>query len=377
MFKKKIRILYLAAADYTGTMNMFVQEHRARGHKADFVTLSKSAEGFDNGLCLDLRPNGKDKAIIALRNLISENSTFNGERELLPGTPPFSSPSKLRQLANRFQDIYYGRHINNFIKKHNLLDYDIYHLEGGIDFFKDYRILPKLKAAGKILIANYHGNDFRNRGVHPVMHQLADANMTCEWDIHFRYPGSHYLFLPMKKIESLNRQTNDGDTIVICHLVRNEQLFYYKGSKKIKEITERVIKGRNAEFRLLCGLKHEQALLELSKAHILIDQIGGGKGGYGYGMSAVEALSLGLNVCVEIQPEMKSALGSHPFVEVDEFSLEANLTALLDNPQERKVRSLQGPQWVKSTHSISSITDKLYQIYHDIMRSKAHFTDYI
>ncbi len=364
--EKKIKILYLAPYNYTGTLDLFVDEHRRRGHQADFVTLTESPEGFSNGLCLNLRPNANDKKIIALRNLISANSNAKGVRAVLQGKPPFFEPFLLQKMALYFYDKFYQRRIYKFINQHNLLDYDVYHLESGIDFFKDYRLLPMLKAKGKVLIANYHGNDFRNRGVHRTMHATANANTTSEWDIFLNYPGCVYQYLPFK-FNNDNKITIPTDTssLVMCHIVRAESLFYYKGTKRIVEAAEQVAKKNGCTFKLIYGKTHKEILKELSSAHILIDQIGG-KAGYGYGMTAVEALSMGLVVAVEIQDEMRNLLGPHPFLEVNNDNIEKQLDLLINDNINLQSRSENGYSWVRATHSVASVVDKLYELYKTI-----------
>jgi hypothetical protein len=359
--KQQLKILYLAPANYTGTLNLFVEEHRRRGHVADFVTLTRSPEGFDNGICFDLWPNAGHKTLLTFRNLLLPNSNIKGEREELPGTPPFYKTSPLHALFLKLQDSFYGKRIRSMIEKHGLLDYDIYHLESGIDFFKDFRTLPLLKKNGKKLIANYHGSDFRNRGVHPIVHELADANLTSEWDVYFRYPGCHYLHLPFK-IQNDFIADHQTDRVVIAHMARSKELFYYKGTREIIQCAEEAIKGRNAEFRLICGLPFAEVQTKLRAVHILIDQIGG-KAGWGYGMSAVEALSRGIIVCVEIQREIEGALAGHPFVNVNRQSLTESLISLIGDTSRRMVLSKASREWATKTHSIRGVVDRLYGIY--------------
>lgn len=363
MSRRPLKILYLAYANYTGTLDQFAAEHRCRGHEAAFVTLVRSAEGFDNGICLDLWPNGRHKPLLALRNLVMRNMTVRGEQAELPGTPPFYNPGRLHSLLLRLQDRVYQRRILSLIERHGLLDYDVYHLEGGIDFFKDYRTLEGLKENGKRLIANYHGNDFRNRGVHPLVHQLADANTTSEWDVYFRYPGCLYLHLPLR-LQADAPASPGSDRVVITHLVRSRNMYYYKGTEEIIRCVRRAIQGRNADFEVVCGLSHEEALRKLDASHILIDQIGG-KAGWGYGMSAVEALSRGVVVCVEIQKEIEGVLAGHPFVNVNTQTLTDRLVDLLENPPKRAALAQAGREWVLRTHSIQGVVDRLYGIYRE------------
>ncbi|MBL8026310.1 MAG: hypothetical protein JNL74_07855 [Fibrobacteres bacterium] len=332
------------------------------------MTMIKGHPGFEEGICFDIRPNVSDLKLLKLRNLLIENSTIDGFRGTLSGTPPFCKPSLFHRAALNLQDFIYSRKINKIIKKHNLLDYDIYHLESGIDFYKDYRLLPILKNMGKILIANYHGDDFRNQGVSPTMHRLADANLTCEWDIHFSYPGSIYEYLPMPEFDGVPVEQITSK-VRIVHIIRTREHMPYKGSEAIINAAQKAIVGRNAEFVFLYGLSHEQVLNELLHSHILIDQIGG-VGGDGYGMIAVEALSRGLNVCVEIQPRMETLMPDHPFVNVQSNTLQERLEKLIDDSTYRAKQSELGMSWVKKRHGVRTIVDRLYKLY-DNLEEKA------
>ncbi len=360
---RKLKILYLAPANHTGTLDQFVEEHRKRGHLADFVTLTSSIEGFDNGICFDIWPNARHKKVNLFRDLMVPNANMRGERKQLPGTPPFYKPSFMHSLVLQMQDAIFKKRIMSTIEEYGLLDYDIYHLEGGIDFFKDYRTISTLKNKGCKLIANYHGNDFRDRGVHPLLNKLVDANTTSEWDIYFRYPGCLYLHLPARLYNgpSVNQATT---RVVVAHMVRNETLFHYKGTADIIRSAEEATKGRNAEFRFIHSLSHGEAMEKMKDINILVDQIGG-MAGWGYGMTAVEALSRGIVVCVDIQKEIEGVLAGHPFVNVNRNNLTKALIGLIEDHSRRIEIAKHGREWVTKTHSIGGVVDRLYGIYRE------------
>jgi hypothetical protein len=67
------------------------------------------------------------------------------------------------------------------------------------------------------------------------------------------------------------------------------------------------------DLRLLQNVSYEESLRAKSESDIYIDQLTN-EGGWGYGMSAVEALSMGLPVVSNIPDKMAARMGDHPFV---------------------------------------------------------------
>ena len=64
---------------------------------------------------------------------------------------------------------------------------------------------------------------------------------------------------------------------------------------------------------------------------IYIDQIHN-RGGWGYGMSSVEALSMGLVCMTELVEEYTKFIPDHPFIAIDKGSLKQKLIQLTLEP---------------------------------------------
>ena len=59
-----------------------------------------------------------------------------------------------------------------------LLDYDIFHFEWGLEFYRDGRFVEKLYNLNKPIICTYHGTDLRSRGVIPKIDKMSTLNLT-------------------------------------------------------------------------------------------------------------------------------------------------------------------------------------------------------
>ena len=95
---------------------------------------------------------------------------------------------------------------------------------------------------------------------------------------------------------------------------------------------------------------------------IYIDQIHN-RGGWGYGMSSVEALSMGLVCMTELVPQYQKFLPDHPFINIDKNNLREKLIYLSENKDIVTQKKDESKKWVKKYHDISSVSDSLYRLY--------------
>ena len=95
---------------------------------------------------------------------------------------------------------------------------------------------------------------------------------------------------------------------------------------------------------------------------ISIDQIGD-SGGWGYGMNSVESMALGLCCMTQMNKECNDFFKDHPFININEDSLETKINELILNPKiidEYKKKSIQ---WIHKNHDVKSVGKILYQNY--------------
>ena len=239
-----------------------------------------------------------------------------------------------------------------------LWDYDLYHLEQGMGIFRDSRVMLELKKKGKKFACFYHGNDVRNRGIIPAIDQISDLNLTSELDLMAKYPGIKYLFLPIET-SLIPIAKNQNEKIRIAHATRSRM---NKGSDFIIEVVSKLEQSYPVEMVLIENLPHAECMEIKSKCDIYIDQIAD-KGGWGYGMSSVESLAMGIPTCTYLNQRYLEFIPDHPFINVSYETLECELKRLIENRDLLIEKGNSGREWVVKHHDIDSVMDKLYGYY--------------
>ena len=356
-----MKILYISPENTVGTLSTWKNFHISQGNNCEFITFYKTPNNFDSGVCLDLPLISSNRLY---RNIRSAHYKINSDskNEYCPksGYPPTWTPNSLfEKIYFPIRDFIWSFKINPFIKKHGLLDYDIYHFEWGLDFYRNCAFVEKIKALNKKVICTYHGQDMRTRGVLKKLNQLSDLNLTSELDLLSKHPNLDYLFLPINISPDLKlRKTSDK--IRLCHSPTNR---YYKGSHLIINICEKIAKeNKNVEFVLIENMAHDKVIKIKNTCDILIDQIGD-SGGWGYGMNSIEAMSLGLCCMTQMNDKCARFFQNHPFVNINKDTLIERLNHLVSNPliiDEYKNKSIE---WVKNKHDIKNVGMLLYKNY--------------
>ncbi len=355
---RPLKILYLRTENTAGTLQLFVDAHRKLGNEARFVTLFPTAEGFPEDICLDLPFLPKTEVFKKAKDLITSEKALYQEAQ---GFPPQWKPSLSRKVFFNLRDQIWRPYLKRAFMEHGLLDFDIYHLEGGHGFLRmSPWPFPELKAKGKHILANYHGVDMRTRGVFPWIDALVDVNTSSELDLLQKHPRMSYVFLPYDvKQHAVKKGLNSP--LRICHATRDR---YWKGSDIIIEACEKLVESHAIEFVLIENQPHAKALAMKAECDIYIDQVAN-LGGWGYGMNSVEAFSMGLACCTNLMPEYETFLGEHPFVNIHKDSLYEDLVALVEDPQRVEEKKEAGRTWVEKTHDTPAVMRSIYQIYLD------------
>ncbi len=277
------------------------------------------------------------------------------------GRPPiWEAGGKIEKLFFGFRDSFIENKVFEFMDANNLWDFDVYHYEQGLDFFRDSRVLKKLKSVGKKIVCFYHGNDVRNRGVIPAFHELSDLNLTSELDLLGLYPGIRYLFLPLDTtlIKPLHHQNKK---VRIAHATRSR---YNKGTDFILKAVKNLEKKLPVEMVLLENIPHQKCMEIKSTCDIYIDQIGD-KAGWGYGMSSVESMAQGLATCTYLNEKYLEFIPEHAFINVNYENLETELEKLILDAGYREKMSCKGRDWVVKNHDINVVMEKLYEYYRE------------
>ena len=355
-----MKVLYISPQHISGTLPLLCEGHRRRGNEARYVTLFPSAFGFPEDLALRLHLHPDRNFIIKGRNLFLKSRGVDPDREI-EGYPPMWRPGGFPERTFfRLRDFLNRRRILSFIEKQGLDDYDIYHLEQGMGFFRDSRVVKLWAEKGKKIVCFYHGNDVRNHGILPDIHAISQLNLTSELDLLDKYPGIKYLFLPIDTDE-VKPVPNTNEKLKIVHATRSR---YNKGSDFIIETVQELEKKYPVELVLIEHMPHDRCMKIKAECDICIDQIAD-KGGWGYGMSSVESLAQGLATCTYLNLRYEEFIPDHPFVNVNYDNLAVKLIGLIEDDDYRKEMADRGRKWVVKTHSVNSVIGTLYDYYEE------------
>ena len=152
-----------------------------------------------------------------------------------------------------------------------------------------------------------------------------------------------------------------NDPIRICHSPTDR---YYKGSEVIIPICEELAKKSNVEFVLIENTPYEETQKIKRSCDILIDQVHN-RGGWGYGMNSIEALSMGLCCVTELIPDYVDFIPDHPFINVTGKTIYESLLNLIKNPNKIMEYKEKGRSWVVKHHDMHNVVKKLYYYYNE------------
>jgi hypothetical protein len=285
-----------------------------------------------------------------------------GDYKEKDGFPPVWNPhSKLEKWYFNFRDWLWHFKIEPTIEQYQLLDFDIIHLEWGLEFYRDCNFVKRLVDLNKAITCTYHGQDLRTRGVLPVIDKVSKLNITSEVDLLDKHPNMKYMFLPFDTNQFLPNVTLN-DPIRVCHCPTNR---HYKGSDTIIPICEQLAKEQKIEFILLENKPFDEVQSIKQTCDILIDQVHN-RGGWGYGMNSVEALAMGLCCVTELVPEYVEFIPDHPFINVTGDTLYETLVDLISNNEKIIKYQRKGRSWAQKHHDLHQTADILYRYYKDL-----------
>ena len=285
-----------------------------------------------------------------------------GDYKEKDGFPPVWNPhSKLEKWYFNFRDWLWHFKIEPTIEQYQLLDFDIIHLEWGLEFYRDCNFVKRLVDLNKAITCTYHGQDLRTRGVLPVIDKVSKLNITSEVDLLDKHPNMKYMFLPFDTNQFLPNVTLN-DPIRVCHCPTNR---HYKGSDTIIPICEQLAKEQKIEFILLENKPFDEVQSIKQTCDILIDQVHN-RGGWGYGMNSVEALAMGLCCVTELLPEYVEFIPDHPFINVTGDTLYETLVDLISNNEKIIEYQRKGRSWAQKHHDLHQTADILYRYYNDL-----------
>ena len=355
-----MKILYISPENTVGTLTLWKKEHERRGNHCRTLTFFKSPKNFNDDICLNLPFNFTNPKMAYLRNTIyklyrGNEGYFKGKK----GYPPVWEPEGVfDNVFLKIKDMFWKPIVYKAIKNFELDKFDVYHFESGMDFLKNETFVKDLKNKNKKIICHYHGEDLRSRGVMPLIDKVSDLNLTNELDLLDKHPNLKYLFLPFET-SKFNGKVSLNNNLRVGHAPTNR---FYKGSDHIIRVCEKLKMEGEIEFDLIENVTNKEALKRKRKLDIFIDQVGN-KGGWGYGMNSIESLSMGICTLTEMNQYYENFIRDHPFVNVNEQSLEKNLVKLVRDHKNILLKGFEGKTWVRKYHDISKVADELYKYY--------------
>lgn len=356
-----LKILHLCDQNWVGTASTFVKYHNRFGNYSRLVTLSRCASEFDEDICLDLplvRGSAFDMMLKRIINMLHSRAPKSVDTERGRMWRP---RSQFEGMLFTLRDTIWAPKIYRAVERHDLLNFDIYHLESGAGFFRDSRLIKKIKAMGRKIVCYYLGTDLRDRGVIPEIDELSDLNITTEFDHLSLRPGLRFSFLPFE-VNEFEVRPVENDRLRICHAPRNRAL---KGTERIIRVCREMERRHNVELVLIEGRPHAEAIAIKKTCDIAIDQVGD-RGGTGYGVNSLETLSMGIPTLTSFTPDFEAFLDDHPFVVVNPDNLAARLEDVILNQGLRREKGRQGRAFVEKYHDAATVTRSIYALYREL-----------
>lgn len=350
-----MKVLHLSPQNYTGVLQLYVRGHRALGAESRLVTFYRAKNRYEEDICLDLPFVGPMEWLWKVKRLVRAGSLrvpFTGTTERI-----WWSPGRIEKLLLALRDLAWAPVLKKADARFGLEDFDIYHLEGGMSFFRDGRDVRRLKAEGRHLVSNYHGLDLRMRGAIKPVWDATDVHITCEFDLFRRFPEIEYMFLPFDPGAMPPAEPLPGP-VRICHAPRIRAV---KGTDRIIEAVEALRREIPVELVLIEGMSHSDALAAKAGCSIAIDQIADGD--MGYGVNSLETLSMGIATVTNLSDEYAAFIPDHPFVLATPDTLRRVLRELVLDADLRARHAGAGPPWLEARHSWLKVARDMHAMY--------------
>ena len=200
-----LRILHIAPLNFAGVPYDFFRMHNACGDFSRIVTLHKNERVFPEDICLDL-----PLPYQYLAKILRKKKIKSLEEKERVTAHYFQSKNLLDKTYYKIYDSLIQPKIEKAISDYSLDDFDIIHYDGGLDFYRDSRQALKWKEQGKKIVCCYYGSDLRIRGLIKELDDIADLNITSEYDHLALKKDLKYLFYPYDTSELTNEERKNN-----------------------------------------------------------------------------------------------------------------------------------------------------------------------
>lgn len=347
MSDKIRRILHVAPFNIANVPLSFVRAERELGFESRLLTLGRNSRGYEEDICLDLP--FLDFAVTRWAKTLFSNPQrlqVTNRRLVLKEIPPVWTPhSFFEDILVRGREMLWTPKIRATLEEIDFWNFELYQFDGGLEFYRDGRIVRELKKRGKKIVVCYTGSDLRTRGVIKPVDDAADVRVTVEYDHLKLHPSIHHVFFPFdarKFHVQPVRERRDGG-LVIGHAPTNRAA---KGSDIIIEVVNHLVSEIGGRLLLIENMSHQEALKAKAECDIFIDQIGD----LGYGINSLESLAMGIPTCSCLVEGFAEQYPDHPFSEVTAENLFERLQELCLNFELRRKYAERSREWVERVH---------------------------
>lgn len=353
---QKTKILHIAPINTSGVPGQFVLAERQLGYESRLVTLFKDKRDYFNDVCLDLplidfKPTKWIKKHVSdPKKLVVTNKLYQASN--IP--PKWKSHSTAEFYLVKLRDFLWKPIVETAIEEHQLESFDIIQLDGGLGFFRHSGFVKKMKSLGKKIICCYTGSDLRTRGVIPAIDNIADLNVTVEFDHLFIHPNIKHVFFPFDE-QKFDYKKKSSNKIRIGHAPTNRAA---KGSDVIIPALNEIAEKYPVEIVLIENMSYKDAIFVKQSCDIFVDQIGD----LGYGINSLESLAMGIATCSCLAPGFEEKYPDHPFIVIDKLNLKEKLIELVSNNEKLNEKTEYGRKWVEQTHDAVKVVQRIHKL---------------
>ena len=351
------RILHIAPFNTANVPYTLMQAERELGYDSRLITLGENPYGLPEDICLRL-PFLRSRAVLGVKRAVTPADRLHVDNvhRIPPQIPRVWQPGNwLERKLIQLREALWRPKIRKALVEVDIGSVDVVELDGGLEFYRDGRLVRRLKEMGKKIICCYTGSDLRVRGVIPEIDRIADVNVTVEFDHIYFHPNIHHVFFPfdVERFSVVNREPRGA--LRIGHAPTNRAA---KGSDRILAELKRLQQYHAIEIVLIENLPYQEALKLKATCDIFVDQIGD----LGYGINSLEALAMGIPVATSLVRGFSEHYPDHPFIEVTAQTLAAKLQPLLGDPELRRSIGLKGREWVAKYHDPVKVVKRIHAL---------------
>lgn len=354
------RILHIAPFNTSGVPITFVRAERRLGFDSRLITLARDPRGYEEDVCLEL-PFLDFIGVRWAKKIFSNPARLqvNNQRRETRAKPPTWQPhSRPEKWLVQFREWWWTPEIQKTLREIDFWNFDLYQLEGGLEFYRDGRLVRELQRHGKQIICLYTGSDLRTRGIIPPIDDCANLRLTLEFDHLDLYPALTHIFFPFEFERYHLRPPAHSEHIVIGHAPTNRQA---KGSDLILTVLQSLATEFKIQIELIEGLPHAEAIHRKARCDIFIDNLGD----LGYGVNAIEALALGVCTCSSLMPHFNESYPDHGLVEITAQNLAEKLRWLCRDPEARARLGQKGRAWAQANHGAEQVVKRIHHLLHE------------